>query len=139
MLKRIAFTTFALAAFTAAPGLAQTVKTVLPNQTSPTSGKEMFNEYCAVCHGRDGKGSGPAASALKKTPTDLTRLVVQNNGKFPDGRVARHIEGYERVSAHGSLDMPTWGTVFKSMNGSDEIVRMRISNLTEYIKSLQAK
>jgi mono/diheme cytochrome c family protein len=139
MLKRIVLTTFALAAFTAAPGLTQTVKTVPPHQTSPTSGKEMFNEYCAVCHGQDAKGFGPAAAALKKMPADLTRLTAQNNGKFPDSRVARYIEGDEKVSAHGSLEMPIWGTVFKSMSGSDDIVRMRVSNLTAYVKSMQGK
>ncbi len=26
--------------------------------TSPTSGKQMYQEYCAVCHGKDGKGNG---------------------------------------------------------------------------------
>ena len=36
------------------------------NRTSPTSGKAMYVEYCAVCHGTDGKGGGPAANALKK-------------------------------------------------------------------------
>ena len=33
--------------------------------TSPASGQEMYTAYCAVCHGKDGKGNGPAAEALK--------------------------------------------------------------------------
>lgn len=139
MFTRITLTALALAALSAAPGLAQTIKTVPPNPTSPTSGKQMFNEYCAVCHGQDGKGGGPAASALKKVPSDLTQLSIHNKGKFPDARVARFIEGEEKVAAHGTVDMPIWGAVFKSMSGSDDIVRMRVANLTDYLKSLQAK
>jgi mono/diheme cytochrome c family protein len=36
--------------------------------TSPSSGKEMFTSYCAPCHGKSGKGDGPAAAALKQPP-----------------------------------------------------------------------
>ena len=39
--------------------------------TSPASGQEMYKAYCAVCHGTDGKGGGPAASALKVPPPTL--------------------------------------------------------------------
>ena len=51
------------------------VKSTTIKQTNPTSGKEMFTEYCAPCHGVDGKGNGPAASAMKIPPTDLTQLA----------------------------------------------------------------
>jgi len=139
MFKRPFVTALALAALFAASGLAQTINTVPPKQTSPTSGKEMFNEYCAVCHGQDGKSGGPAASAMKHTPADLTQLSAHNKGKFPDARVARYIEGDDKVAAHGSASMPMWGQVFKSMSGNEDIVRMRVANLTEYVKSLQAK
>lgn len=137
MFMRMTLTALALAALSA--GLAQTIKTVPPNPTNPTSGQEMYKEYCAVCHGQDGKGGGPAATALKKAPADLTQLAARNNGKFPDARVARFIEGDEKVAAHGTMDMPMWGKVFRSMSGKDEIVRMRVANLTEYVKGMQAK
>jgi mono/diheme cytochrome c family protein len=137
MLSRITLASLALVV--ASSGIAQTIKTVPPTPTSPTSGKEMFNEYCAVCHGQDAKGGGPAASALKKVPTDLTQLSVHNKGKFPDARVAGYIEGDDKLDAHGTRDMPMWGGVFKSMSGGSDITRMRVANLTAYIKSLQAK
>lgn len=34
------------------------VKTAI-KETSPASGKEMFTQYCATCHGTDGKGMVP--------------------------------------------------------------------------------
>jgi hypothetical protein len=36
--------------------------------------------------------------------------------------------------------MPTWGPLFKSVSSQDQtVVNMRISNLTNYVKSLQGK
>ena len=108
--------------------------------TSASSGKEMFAAYCAACHGKDGKGDGPVAAALKARPTDLTILARQNGGKFPSIQVAKSITGEAGISAHGSKEMPIWGPVFMSMSHQHEsIVHLRVANLTEYIKSLQQK
>ena len=35
-------------------------------------GQQLFQTYCMVCHGADGKGTGPAAVALPHAPADLT-------------------------------------------------------------------
>lgn len=43
----------------------------LPSDT-PT-GKRVFAQRCAVCHGPDGRGNGPAASSLIPRPRDFTR------------------------------------------------------------------
>jgi mono/diheme cytochrome c family protein len=108
--------------------------------TSPASGQEMYKAYCAVCHGTDGKGGGPAASALKVPPTDLTLLSKNNGGKFPAMKVASTIRGEADLPAHGSKEMPVWGSLFWSMShGHEGEVQQRVANLTEYIESLQAK
>src|ERR1700693_5655250 len=105
--------------------------------TSAASGEEMFNTYCAVCHGKDGKGDGSAASEFKIPPANLNLLSVNNNGKFPADLVAETIRvGPRDAKAHGSKDMPVWGRVFASMGGSGQ-VELRISNLTKYVESLQ--
>src|SRR5579872_2262500 len=70
-----------------------TIKKVSTLPTSPASGQQMYNEYCAVCHGKDGKGSGPAAPGLTKVPSDLTLLTAHNNGKYPDRKVFYIIQG----------------------------------------------
>ena len=121
------------------PASAQTIKKAPVTATSPVNGSEMFQEYCAVCHGKDGKGDGPAAAALKKTPANLTQLSSKNGGKFPELKVANVIHGDpETTSAHGSRDMPIWGTLFSSLDtNSPGTVQLRISNLTTYIKSIQ--
>ncbi|MCG6957757.1 MAG: cytochrome c [Gemmatimonadetes bacterium] len=35
-------------------------------------GKQAFGTYCTACHGANGKGDGPAASALTPAPRDFT-------------------------------------------------------------------
>jgi mono/diheme cytochrome c family protein len=120
---------------------AQEVQKVPLQPTSPTSGKEMFTTYCAVCHGKEGKGDGPAATALKKRPADLTQLARKNNGTFPDIHVANFITGEGVVAAHGNRDMPISGELFRSLSPGDgdrDMVKLRVANLTDYIKSLQA-
>lgn len=116
------------------------IKHVPISATSPTSGKEMYITYCATCHGTEGKGNGPAASALKVPPANLTRLSSDNGGKFPGSKVAVAIRGDATIAAHGSREMPVWGSLFRSISqGRDDEVQMRIANLTKYVESLQAK
>jgi mono/diheme cytochrome c family protein len=112
------------------------IKEVQAEYTSPTSGSEMFGAYCSVCHGVDGTGNGPAAPALKKQPANLTQLKAKNGGKFPVLRVLGFIKGETAVSAHGTRDMPMWGTIFSRM-GSDATVTVRLNSLISYIESLQ--
>src|SRR5262249_13770003 len=116
------------------------IKNVPVTATSPSSGVEMYKAYCAVCHGTDGKGNGPAASALKVPPTDLTALTKNNGGKFPDMKVVSSIRGEASVSAHGTKEMPVWGHLFWSMShGHEGEVQQRVANVSKYIESLQAK
>jgi mono/diheme cytochrome c family protein len=107
--------------------------------TNPTSSPEMFRAYCAACHGADAKGTGPAASALKKAPADLTILTRKNNGKFPLLAVQNTIRGDTATAAHGSRDMPVWGTLFRSVSAGQAVVDLRVRNLTDYLKGIQEK
>jgi mono/diheme cytochrome c family protein len=132
--------TFAIAQQAAPTQNAPTVKHVPIANASPTSGKEMFNSYCAVCHGKDGKGSGPAAPAMKTQPIDLTALAKNNGGKYPASHVAAVIRGQASTASHGSQDMPIWGPLFSSIaHGHDSQVQQRITNLVSYVDTLQAK
>jgi|CZKC01.1.fsa_nt_gi mono/diheme cytochrome c family protein len=112
-------------------------------QLPPTyipSGRQMFQEYCASCHGPDGKGLGPVAPLFRKPPTNLTTLAKNNAGVFPREHVAKVIRFGPGVIAHGSMEMPVWGPVFKIVeNYNEAAVTMRIKNLCDFIESIQEK
>ena len=116
------------------------IKHATASPTSAASGKEMFKAYCSSCHGEDAKGDGPAAAALKQPPADLTALAKTNGGKYPALKVTSVLRGQATLAAHGSQEMPVWGTVFWKMSGGHEAeVQQRIANLNRYIESLQEK
>lgn len=116
------------------------VKHVPITNTPSNSGKEMYKSYCAVCHGVDGKGNGPAASAMKTPPTDLTALAKNDGGKYPASHVAAVIRGQATTPSHGSQDMPVWGPLFSSISqGHESQVQQRVTNLVVYIEGLQGK
>lgn len=142
MLKHL--TIFAMAAgLVLAAGYADQSKTkvVIPVQkTSPTDGKQMFNSYCAPCHGVDGKGNGPAAQALKTQPVDLTSLARMNHGKYPDTHVLSVLQFGSEIPAHGSLEMPVWGPILGKMNTANSQDKdLRLGNLSRYLEKMQAK
>jgi mono/diheme cytochrome c family protein len=113
--------------------------TIPVKHTSPSSGKQMYVNYCAPCHGLDGRGSGPVASALKVPPTDLTLLSKNNNGKYPDSHVAAILQS-GTIASHGSAEMPVWGPIFGKMNEvSSQDKTLRINNLNRYLETLQVK
>jgi cytochrome c553 len=118
------------------------IKKVPITHVDPTSGEQMYLSYCAACHGRDGKGYGPATPALKAAPPDLTTLAKRNNGQYPTLKVMQTIRGDVASPAHGDKDMPVWGPAFRSLHfdGDPSIdVQRRISSLNGYIESLQQK
>src|SRR5277367_4672057 len=117
-----------------------TIRHVPVQPTSPTSGEEMYKAYCDVCHGETGKGDGPAAPALRNPPADLTALAKNNGGKYPEMRVSSVIHGQANLTAHGTQEMPVWGSLFWGMSrGHDSEVQQRVANLTKYIETLQVK
>ena len=64
-------------------------------------GRQLFAKNCAVCHGADGRGNGPAAAALPQRPDDLGRIAPPP--AFPDGVVAyRIINGVNMMPAFKS-------------------------------------
>lgn len=141
MLKR---SSIATVAFTLAAGIcfgqSNTPAITKLNRTSATNGKQMFNNYCASCHGLDGKGNGPVAPTLKMPPTDLTVLSKNNHGQFPESHVINVLQNGTAIRSHGTPDMPIWGPLLGRMEGrSPQVQKLRISNLVRYLETLQSK
>ena len=116
------------------------IKYVPVKPTSPASGQEMYTAYCAVCHGHEGKGNGPAAVGLKVAPPDLTMLASKNENNYPFDRVRTAIVGDLRLPRDGAKEMPVWGELFWGMSqGNSSEVQLRINNLSKHIESMQRK
>lgn len=113
----------------------------VPNQLIESlEGRDLFRAYCAVCHGNDARGRGPAASFLKGNVPDLTRIAERRGGTFPLRQVERIITGEETVTtAHGTREMPVWGPIFGQIQRDQNLGKIRVRNLASYLESLQAK
>jgi len=101
-------------------------------------GPELYKAYCAVCHGTDLKGGGPMAKSLMAKVPDLTVISMHNGGKFPSVRVQRIISGEETLTTgHGSREMPIWGPVFSQIAWDQDLGRVRVYNLAQFIEQNQ--
>ena len=81
-------------------------------------GRQLFQKDCAVCHGSQGRGDGPAAAFMPRRPDDLGKIA--GPPIFPDGVVVYRI-------ANGKRLMPA----FKAALSEDELW-----DLLNFIRSL---
>lgn len=123
----------------AATAGAQTIKQGTAPRLQSVQGVDSYKTYCAVCHGDQAKGDGPAATALKKVPADLTTISKRHGGKFSSADVEGVIDGQNVMVSHGTRDMPIWGPVFKAIATDDSVAKLRVANLIDYIKSIQTQ
>lgn len=77
-------------------------------------GKKLYNAYCSACHGLNGKGGGPLASALAKMPSNLVSDKYQNMD---------HAKFSELVIGYGKEDslMPKWGDTLSGRQLTDVV------------------
>ena len=113
------------------------------HDVATTDGAELFDNICAVCHGSNGKGDGPAAPALIKPVPDLTVLSTNNDGEYPLKYVEKAISGNSRIIAHGTIDMPVWEDELLALRPDwkssqrRSFTEKRIRNLAEHIEGMQ--
>ncbi len=113
-------------------------------QVAIGNGEVLYGELCAVCHGVEGTGDGPAAPALRTVPTDLTVLAQKNGGVYPTDAVRTAITGEGEIVAHGTPGMPIWGAAIEGVRLDYKPARrewfanQRIDSLTAYLETIQA-
>ncbi len=78
---------------------------------SALSGAELYRQYCAICHGSEGRGDGPAREMFPDLePSDLTTdafVLAQDWDALHDNLHT----GFSRVHR---VNMPTWGEILDS-------------------------
>jgi mono/diheme cytochrome c family protein len=92
--------------------------------SSPTSSRHIFEHYCAVCHGKAGKGNGLNAKMLDPHPADLAGGEIA--GRSDEELYEVIVKGGAGVDL--SATMPPWGKTFSSD---------QIKGLVGYVRQLQ--
>jgi mono/diheme cytochrome c family protein len=105
------------------------------------SGPELFDRFCASCHGSEARGDGPVAASLNVAVPDLTTIATRY-GEFPSMLVRDIIDGRGiDKRSHGTRTMPVWGYEFWVEDGGDvnaqRAVRDAINKLVEHLRSVQ--
>jgi mono/diheme cytochrome c family protein len=112
-----------------------------PDDFTDYSGQELYMRFCASCHGEEGHGDGPVASAISVTVPDLTGIMQRQGDQFPEQQLREIIDGRSVVIAHGTRYMPVWGYEFWVEQGADKEaeadVRLIVDNLLGYIRGIQ--
>jgi mono/diheme cytochrome c family protein len=105
------------------------------------SGKELYQRFCASCHGIEGRGDGPVAGYLKVEVPDLALIARRARGVYPHDRVVRIIDGRHIIAAHGSRTMPVWGEELSRAHVGDpdaeRATQTVIERLAAYVTRLQ--
>jgi cbb3-type cytochrome c oxidase subunit III len=98
---------YLLSAFTLLVGLNFTQSALAETDLgSVIEGHEIFNRFCFLCHGTNGKGHGPLAEKMSVPPADLSNAIRM--GGRTDRELFRTIQG---TAPHGTVStiMPRWG------------------------------
>ncbi len=105
------------------------------------NGDQLFQRFCASCHGKFGYGDGPVAPSIKVLIPDLTQLSKRAGGRFPADRVREIIDGRAVLPAHGTRPMPVWGYELEAQvpenQPSRAVAQGLIGRLVEYLSSIQ--
>lgn len=103
---------------------------VMADFSKSFEGYQVFNNYCYICHGKNGEGDGPLAKRIGIPPSDLTNNNIL--ATRTDKQLIRIVEG---SAPHGSspgeqplkTDMPRWGVA---------ISHSQVRSLVAYIRYL---
>lgn len=117
-------------------------------QRTADVGKAEFYAKCAVCHGVSGRGEGSFGEVLKGNMPDLTTLAKRNGGVLPVDRVTMVIDGRATPRAHGTSEMPIWGSRYSVEAApryddfrydTEAFVQGRLLALVDYLNRLQVR
>ena len=58
-------------------------------ELSGYSGAQLYQRFCASCHGTRGLGDGPVAPSINSIVPDLTQITRRHGGDFPSEQLRR--------------------------------------------------
>ena len=105
-------------------------------------GYAAYQQYCAVCHGVFADGKGLVVPVLKQTPANLRQLGQRYGTPLPTQKLIRTIDGTDPILAHGTREMPIWGTRLYEQSPNpmpDSRQRGALLSILDYLESIQEK
>lgn len=100
--------------------------TVPGKHVSVLAGKDIYETFCAVCHGSQGDGRGPAAKNLAVKPRNFTSKDFVIEGR--EEEIYRTIFMGAAKASHGSPLMPEWKTTLS---------REQVDDVIQYLKTFK--
>jgi mono/diheme cytochrome c family protein len=106
-----------------------TSRTATPAAANDAQGRQVYVAYCAICHGREGTGTGEVASRFAIQPRDFTKgeykIKSTPSGSLPtDADLARTI---------------TQGLPGTAMVPQDHLTEAEVDAVVTYIKSFSPR
>jgi mono/diheme cytochrome c family protein len=113
-------------------------------------GATDYQNFCAACHGKDARGNGPVATELKIAPPSLRNLAARRNGVFDVNEIVKIIDGRDMPRAHGTPEMPIWGSLFRfvaeasgilssDIEDTEKDAQKHIFAVAKYLETIQEK
>ena len=118
--------------------LALLAATTQAASADPLRGREAYMRYCSACHGKAADGAGPVANVMTPRPPALTKLRSRF-GRPLGTRFVAYVMGDLMPAAHGTSDMPVWGEVLATPDGSKGEAVGLIWRIAEYLDSVQTR
>lgn len=93
------------------------------------AGKEIYEQYCALCHGPQGKGDGSLSANLDPKPRDHTDGAYMN--ALTDARLLT-VVGEGGAAAGLSAIMPAWKNILSAEQIQDVVAFVRTLAVPPY-------
>jgi len=110
---------------------------------SSNSGRTIYADKCAVCHGTTGKGDGELAGSLETRPADLTQIAARRDGVWPMLEIMSIIDGYSTRNLPGT-EMPIYDEFlqgnlvnFDTGNGVQQKTPASLLAIARYLETIQ--
>lgn len=126
--------------------LAFAIALVLPVSSAAAqgeNGRDIYQQYCAGCHGEIAIGDVPIKDNIVDGAPDLTIIARRYGGVFPLVDVVRQVDGRVMMRGHGD-PMPVFGpmlggpsAVVDTADGSPIITKAAVLAVADYLESVQ--
>lgn len=93
------------------------------------AGKEIYEQYCALCHGPQGKGDGSLSANLDPKPRNHTDGAYMNT--LSDARLLK-VVGDGGAAAGLSPIMPAWKDILSAQHIQDVVAFVRTLAVPPY-------